>query len=161
MLTAQLLFFVAFSISFCENQSRFCLTNHDCSTPTTSVCFNNSCECQEGWFTRQYHAPCSYKQISKISTFFSSFLFGFTGFDWFFLSRNNYLYILTGLLKFLLTLAGSIWLCLAIQNRTHSATYIADYLSITLIFLSFTWWIIDWIRILFNKFPDGNYVFLY
>lgn len=144
-----------------ENQlSNFCLTTNDCWI--NSICLNNSCQCQQGWFTRQYHAPCSYKQFSKISIFFSSFFFGCTGFDWFLLSRRNYLYILTGLLKFLLTLACCIWSRLAIlKRRIPSSTSMADYLSIILAILSLTWWLIDWIRILFNNFPDGNSIFLY
>jgi hypothetical protein len=69
---------------------------------------------------------CTYQQKSKLTPFLLSFFLGFIGVDCFYLSLSNAAYIIAGIIK-LITLGG---------------------LGI--------WWIIDWIRILSNAFPDGN-----
>merc|ERR1712141_286513 len=63
---------------------------------------------------------------SKRNTFLASFLGGFFGADWFYLSFGNAVYIVAGLFK-LFTLGG---------------------LGI--------WWLTDWIRVLVDIFPDAN-----
>jgi hypothetical protein len=91
-----------------------------------------------------------------MSSFLTSFLIGGTGLDWFILSRKNSLYILTGLLKLLISIAGYIWTGFAVINKTESSMIVASCFSFNLCLIAIIWWIVDWIRILLNKFPDGN-----
>lgn len=74
--------------------------------------------------------PCDYKQKSKLKAFLLSFFVGGFGTDWFYLADNNRGYIAAGVFK-LLTLGGFL-----------------------------VWWLVDWIRILADDFPDGNAVAL-
>lgn len=141
-----------------ESNSSYCATTNDCQKHMR--CMENQCQCQKGWINWHKDAPCSYQQISKLSTFFYSLFFGYTGLDWFVLSRQNFLYVLTGLLKFLLTLASCIWARLVIINQTQTSMIVAGSVTISLAILTFIWWLIDWIRIVRNTFPDGNGVLL-
>lgn len=69
---------------------------------------------------------CSYDQKDKLVAFLLSLLVGALGADWFYLAAGNGWYIFAGILK-LFTLGGC---------------------SI--------WWLVDWIRVLCDGFPDGN-----
>lgn len=69
---------------------------------------------------------CSYRQRDKLTAFLLSFFVGGLGIDWFYLCRKNAGYIVGGIFK-LLTLGGC-----------------------------GVWWLVDWIRILADAFPDGN-----
>ena len=69
---------------------------------------------------------CTYQQKSKLTAFLLSFFVGIFGADWFYLSVSNGVYIIVGLIKLITLGACGIW------------------------------WIIDWIRLLANAFPDGN-----
>ncbi len=131
-----------------------CISDSDCYK--NSWCHENKCECKKGWSTWYDKKHCLYKQRSKSSTFIISFIFGGTGIDWFILSRKNNLYILTGLLKFLTLIASCIWSRIAIINKTKTSIIVPSCFSISLSFIIVIWWFIDWMRILLNKFPDGN-----
>jgi len=63
---------------------------------------------------------------SKRDTFLVSFFVGWTGADWFYLSAGSFAYIVGGVFK-LLTIGGAL-----------------------------IWWLVDWIRVLADAFPDGN-----
>jgi len=65
-------------------------------------------------------------QYSKLAAFLISFLAGGLGADWFYLSAGSAGYIVAGIFK-LLTLGGF-----------------------------GIWWLVDWIRVLADSFPDGN-----
>jgi len=69
---------------------------------------------------------CQYKQREKLTTFLISFFAGGVGADWFYLARGNGGYIAAGVFK-LLTAGGA-----------------------------GIWWLVDWIRILADKFWDGH-----
>jgi hypothetical protein len=137
-----------------QTNTSFCISNDDC--PRNSWCNKNKCQCMKGWLTWYNYRQCSYKQVSKMSSFLTSFLIGGTGLDWFILSRKNSLYILTGLLKLLISIAGYIWTGFAVINKTESSMIVASCFSFNLCLMAIIWWIVDWIRILLNKFPDGN-----
>ncbi len=69
---------------------------------------------------------CTYQLKSKLTAFLLSFFVGVFGVDWFYLSVTNAAYIIVGIIK-LITFGGF-----------------------------GIWWIVDWIRLLANAFPDGN-----
>lgn len=69
---------------------------------------------------------CNYQQEGKVKVFLISLFVGEFGVDWFVLAKGHARYIVAGVFK-LLTLGG---------------------LGI--------WWIVDWIRVLADAFPDGN-----
>jgi hypothetical protein len=73
---------------------------------------------------------CNYHRTGKTEIYFFSLLHGFFGVDWFVLAKGNGAYIAVGVLK-CLTLGGF-----------------------------GVWWLVDWIRVLCNGFPDGNGVAL-
>ena len=74
---------------------------------------------------------CGYRAKSKLAAFLVSFLAGGLGIDWFYLSDGDAGYIIAGIVK-LITGGG---------------------LGI--------WWLVDWIRILADGFPDGNAMALF
>jgi hypothetical protein len=137
-----------------ESHQSICISNNDCYGH--SWCNKDTCECRIGWITWDNGTQCSYKQISKLSTFILSLLFGSAGIDWFILSRKDSLYILTGILKLLILIAGCIWGRLAVIDKTKTPVTVIGCLGGSLYFISFIWWMRDWIRILFDNFPDGN-----
>ena len=103
-----------------------CLSNENCRS-STSECLLNQCTCRKGWIEYPDEQTfCSYQLKTKLTAFLLSLFLGFFGVDWFYLSLANPFYIIAGICK-LLTFGG---------------------LTI--------WWLIDWIRILANIFPDGN-----
>lgn len=68
---------------------------------------------------------CNYKQRKSLTTFLLSFLVGVFGTDWFYLSRGVGIYIFAGVMKCLTCGCCGIW------------------------------WLVDWIRVLTDGFPDG------
>lgn len=137
-----------------KSQSTICTLNTDCHPH--SQCKEGSCVCESGWLNWRNNQPCSYQQSSKPLAFLASFFLGFTGLDWFILSRKDILYILCGILKFLVVAGCCIWSPLAASTRNEDAKTVASFLSVILMLIAFFWWLIDWIRILFNNFSDGN-----
>jgi len=137
-----------------QTYSSLCISDSDCRN--NSWCNQNECECNKGWLTWHNYKQCSYKQIPKTSTFIISLFSGGAGIDWFILSRKNVLYILTGLLKFLILIAACIWNRLALINKTETSIIVAGCFGIILSLISIIWWFTDWMRILLNNFPDGN-----
>jgi hypothetical protein len=81
-----------------------CSNNLQCSFPRGQCQPNNECVCSKGWAS-QDQSPCNYPLKSKQTAFLLSFLLGFFGADWFYLSVNNIFYILAGILK-LITCGG-------------------------------------------------------
>lgn len=135
-----------------------CQSNRECNKH--GWCKDGDCQCEKGWITRWSRRQCSYKQCSKLMAFILSFVAGSAGIDWFVLSRKDSLYILCGVLKLLISTGCCIWSPLAARSQNKNATTAASCLSVSLTLIAFIWWLIDWIRILFNSFPDGNGVSL-
>lgn len=105
-----------------------CSSNLNC---IHGICDRNRtipvCICDRGWvLARDDSGLCTYQQKSKLAAFLLSFFVGGFGADWFYLSVGNAGYIVAGVFK-LLTLGG---------------------IGI--------WWLVDWIRLLTNSFPDGQ-----
>ena len=140
-----------------------CSSDEDCSNH--GRCLNETvCECERGWtFVGPWtntSKSCSYEQSSQRTAFFVSFFTGLLGTDWFYLSRGNVGYIILGILKLVVGLGclGSWPLAYfgpkgenseAMQSKLRGAS---TFFSL----LAFAWWIVDWARVLGNKFPDGN-----
>lgn len=131
-----------------------CISDRDCRMH--GWCNDGECQCEKGWITWQYSGQCSYKQSSKMLAVILSFLVGIVGIDWFVLSRRDSLYVLCGILKLLVFTGCCVWSPLAARSKSKNATTAASCLSVSLTLISFIWWLVDWIRILFNTFPDGN-----
>jgi TM2 domain-containing membrane protein YozV len=136
MMSIVILFSLIISITTAQNISSraasLCITNVDCAH---GICDTNrtigACICDRGWvLSRDGNNVCNYQQRSKLAAFLLSFFVGGFGADWFYLSVGNGGYIAAGVFK-LLTLGG---------------------IGI--------WWLVDWIRILTNSFPDGQGVAL-
>ncbi|CAF1079697.1 unnamed protein product [Adineta steineri] len=124
----------------------------------------NTTECDLGWKTpsntndtTQY---CTYKQRSKKTAFCLSFFLGTFGADWFYLSRSSFAYIIVGLLKLLLGCGCcSAWPLTYFGSESQNTEAIKlkfRGVSTFITLLAFVWWIVDWARILGNKFADGN-----
>ena len=101
------------------------------------------------------------KGKSKLAAFLLSFFLGALGVDWFYLCNGDAAYIVAGVFK-LLTLGmfdSSILLLRFliqsssshIRNMPKLKTYYFHPLGMLGI-----WWLVDWIRILADSFPDGN-----
>ena len=102
---------------------------------------------------------CPYQQRSKTAAVLISIYFGIFGVDWFYLSRGNSAYIVIGICKLLISCGCcSGWPVLTLGARQLSSTTIKiGYILSTLFtLLSLLWWVIDWTRILANRFLDGN-----
>ncbi|CAF0850185.1 unnamed protein product [Adineta ricciae] len=85
------------------------------------------CKCDRGWINSKDQTNyCNYEQKSQLASFLLSFFLGLFGADWYYLSVGNGGYIAGAIFK-MLTLGGF-----------------------------GIWWLVDWIRILTNAFPDGN-----
>lgn len=109
--------------------------------------------------TIEINNNCTYKQRSKTTAVLISIYFGVFGVDWFYLSRGNIGYILIGIIKLSFACGCcSGWPLLTLGTRRLSGVMIMiGYITSILFSLgSLIWWVIDWGRILTNKFPDGN-----
>jgi hypothetical protein len=119
------------------------------------------CQCNDGYITWQTSDICAYKQISKLAAFLVSFFFGPLGVDWFMLSRGDGGYIAAGVLKLFMPCGFCVVLsCILMGGRHENAKaciiIVANVLRIIVTVGLFIWWLVDWIRILANSFPDGN-----
>ena len=138
-----------------------CQSDKECGN---GKCLNSTCECSKGWIPYGNVAgktgPCNYDQRSKRTAFFISLFAGTFGADWFYLSRSNLGYIITGILKLFIECgSGAAWLVSYFGSENQSFEPIKTRfrrINAFLTLASFAWWIVDWGRILGNKFPDGN-----
>jgi uncharacterized membrane protein len=107
----------------------------------------------------QTNKNCSYKQRPTTTAVLISIYFGVFGVDWFYLSRGNAGYIIVGICKLFISCGCcSGWPILTFGTRRLSnlMILIGYILNILFSLISLLWWVIDWTRILANKFPDGN-----
>jgi hypothetical protein len=148
--------------NFTNHSHSICFNNMTCNK--NKRCVNmNICICEQGWTTYgdtvEINNSCSYKQYSKTTALLVSVYFGVLGIDWFYLSRGNSRYIVTGIFKLLIA-CGCVggWPLLMFGRYRLSDVMIAigHLVSILFSLISLIWWITDWARILANKFPDGN-----
>jgi len=145
------------------NKPRECSKDADCNDH--EHCLNGSiCACNRGWATHvninDSISYCSYQQRSKQKAFFLSLFSGVFGIDWFYLSRGDFGYIIAGILKLLLAFGccGS-WLLTYFGPELQNSESVKSKLrgvSTCFSLLAFAWWIVDWLRILGNRFPDGR-----
>ena len=140
-----------------------CNVDQDCSGH--GRCMNETgCVCDRGWTTVNYlndtATACAYQQRSKPTAFVLSLILGPVGADWFYLSRKNLAYIIIGIFKLLVGCGCcTSWPLRHFGSASQSSEvgkvklqYIASSLTLT----SIIWWIVDVIRILANRFPDGR-----
>jgi uncharacterized membrane protein len=102
---------------------------------------------------------CLYRQRSKTTAVLISIYFGVFGVDWFYLSRGNSGYIMIGICKLLISCGCcSGWPLLTLSTRRISGLMIMIGYILNILFslTALAWWVVDWARILANKFPDGN-----
>ena len=141
-----------------------CSNDRDCNQH--GVCINATvCQCNAGWIEGKDGngvslGPCSYEQSTKKSAFLFSLFLGVFGADWFYLSRKTAFYIVVGLVKLLfgvLTLFGTPAFLFGVERPKHESLPLP--LRALVIFVNlFTvvWWVVDWARVLGDKFYDGN-----
>ena len=153
-----------------SNQSQFSgaqqtrTVNSPCTTDSNCAdheqCRNSLCQCEDGYIV--WGTPnntCSYKQIPKLVGFLVSFFVGNLGIDWFVLSKGDGGYITAGVFKLLMSCGCCIMVpFIVISAIRKSATWgVVGYILTTILTLGASvWWLVDWIRILANAFPDGN-----
>ncbi len=116
------------------------------------------CKCDKGYITDD-GGVCNYEKKKKWILFIASFLGGWTGVDWFILARGNTDYKVTGAFKLILSFIVFVFFCRAMCSVRRGDPYEELVIVILVFFIStasFCWWMIDWIRILDDLFPDGN-----
>ena len=134
-----------------------CMVDSDCSNH--GYCRNKKCQCQPGYITWQASGECNYNQIPQLVAFLVSFFVGGLGVDWFLLARNNGGYVAAGVFKLLLPCGIFAGIpCIAMsRQRDSTALIVVGYVISILPSCGLSiWWLVDWIRILTNSFPDGN-----
>lgn len=134
-----------------------CTQESDCGDHGT--CRNNKCQCHEGYITWKRSGTCNYKQAPKLMAFVVSLIVGGLGVDWFVLAKDNSGYIAAGIFKLLLPCLPAIGIpCIAVARKNDSTVLamIAYIINSVTGIAVLIWWLVDWIRILTDKFPDGN-----
>ena len=146
-------YFVIF-ITILSNIS--CLNNtcHNDTDCNNGKCNNStSCICNE-WFLSYNNIPCNYKQKSAQTAFYLAFFLGLLGAHWFYLSENNYLYIILGILKLIFFMFPIYTKLIVIKFKISIKSKIIIYSLFTLI--NFIWWITDHTLISTLQLRDGN-----
>ena len=115
----------------CENQSD---CNNGRCVPKEEVINGevqtvHKCECDKRYTDDQDGTPCVVEMKNKVTALLLSLIVGSFGADWFYLSKGAAGYIVAGIFK-LITLGG---------------------LGV--------WWLVDWIRILCDSFPDSDGIY--
>lgn len=136
-----------------------CQYSGDC--PEHSECVNGKCKCVRGWDTGKDGVFCSYEKKSKLTAFLLSFLIGNFGADWFYLAQGNALYIIAGIFKLLAACGCCSIIFSACTECCKDLAPCFGCLSMIWSCGGGIWWVVDWIRILADAFPDGNGVSLY
>jgi TM2 domain-containing membrane protein YozV len=139
-------------------EGRWCLNDNECGR---GVCRVYACQCFRGYTTWKFMDVCNYEQRTKSTAFLVSFFVGMCGVDWFVLSRGNAAYIITGLLKLIITSACCLvwpYIIIAASRATSRSSTIGTFINVIFSVISFVWWLADWIRVLADVFYDGNEV---
>ena len=95
---------------------------------------------------------------SKLAAFLLSFFLGGFGVDWFYLSKGTFTYIMVGILKLLFIKFQCCCCCLSIElegldNGLGIGMFICFKFLVAMAY--FIWWVVDWVRVLTDSFPDG------
>jgi len=146
------------SMTYPRRWGRWCSGESD-SDCGLGFCRAYMCQCYPGYISWYYMEPCTYEQRKKLTAFLVSFFVGELGIDWFLLSRGNGGYIVAGIIKLLISSGCFIGWPIVIASREEKfrkQITIGTGISIVLTIISLIWWLIDWIRILANVFPDGH-----
>jgi hypothetical protein len=159
------LIFVVLCVLQISTATYNCTQNDDCNNGT---CISNKCKCDPGYIDFE-NKPCEYKQKEKLTVFLLSFFVGAFGVDWFYLAEGNTNYIICGVFKLLTGVSfifGGIGLCcsgVCAASRRSTAEKLGLGLmacvSILVVVCSAAnavWIIVDVVRILLDKFKDGN-----
>ena len=96
---------------------------------------------------------------SKLVAFLLSFFVGGFGADWFYLSNGVFTYIMVGIIKLLLIGQAGLCCCsvkFGFCSLQEGLEKICGPCSCLVGLGVFLWWVVDWVRILTNTFPDGN-----
>lgn len=109
-----------------------------------------TCFCDSDYTSR--NGICNYERRDKLTAFLLSFFLGEFGVDWFYLCRNDGGYIVAGIFK----LIGSFVLT-GLLVCFFGGDYKSTLKGVASLWISI-FWLVDWIRILTNDFPDGNHV---
>ena len=133
-----------------------CHDDDDCGD--RGRCRNDKCVCDKGYITWKKSGPCSYKQENKLTSFLISFFVGVLGIDWFVLSKGSARYIVTGVVKLILSCGCCANICSFLGQVFKE---IEERLCVCLSIILFScgsgvWYLVDLIRILADAFPDGN-----
>ncbi len=157
-----------------EEKKQVNVTKNTNNSSSTNICWNKTkfnknkryadiCTHDHEWSkngnTIRRNNDCPYKQRSKTTAVLISIYVGIFGVDWFYLSRGNIGYIVGGICKLLISCGCCTgWPLLTFRKRRLSGIMIMIGYAINILFssISLAWWVIDWARILANKFPDGN-----
>ncbi|CAF2652008.1 unnamed protein product [Rotaria sp. Silwood2] len=145
-------------------KGHICIIDTQCNGHGRCHQNDTGCDCDRGWITHgngtDTNKYCDYQQRSKKIAFFLSLFVGSFGIDWFYLSRASLVYITAGLLKLLIGCGCcSAWYLLYFRPEIGNSELVKKNVHAVSIFFSlvtFVWWIVDWARILSNKFRDGH-----
>ena len=96
---------------------------------------------------------------SKLVAFLLSLFLGGFGVDWFYLSKGFLIYIIAGIIK--LFLIGHAGLCCCsfkfdISSCQEGLKKCLGPCRWIISLATFLWWVVDWVRILIDYFPDGS-----
>ena len=96
-------------------------------------------------------------QKSKLADFLLSFFLGGFGADWFYLSRGVASYIIVGMVKMLLMISQVRCSYTTEEGTEHrlECECCGRCGRLVIVCSIFIWWVVDWMRILDNNFPDG------
>lgn len=96
---------------------------------------------------------------SKLVAFLLSFFVGGFGADWFYLSNGVFTYIMVGIIKLLLIGQAGLCCCsvkFGFCSLQEGLEKICGPCSCLVSLGVFLWWVVDWVRVITNTFPDGN-----
>ena len=145
-----------------------CFSDTDCNGHGRCYSNKTGCECYPDWATygdaSDNSTHCAYKRRSERVAFLLSLFVGGFGIDWFYLSRTGSHYIIAGILKLVLVCGCcSVWFLAYMRHEIQSLPLLKPRSYAFCLYVSlcvFVWWIVDWARILGNRFPDGRGVAL-
>ena len=129
-----------------------CTFNSECGVNAYCQPVDSTCTCNKGFITTDSKDICNYKQKTKSGVFLLSFFVGGFGIDWFILARENVAYNVVGIFKLLLFVG----LVIGVNYNKDLDSMKMRYLKLILLGCFGVWWLVDWIRILVDAFPDGQ-----
>ena len=144
------------NVKYPRRWGRWCSEDMECGR---GFCEAYMCQCYRGYITWHFMEVCAYEQRTKLSAFLVSFFVGLFGIDWFVLSRGNPGYIVTGIIKLIISLAfcfGWAFILRGAAKKDRNQIRLAYIINILLTATSILWWLTDWIRVLADVFYDGN-----